>query len=85
MSERTDDDIEDCDDAVDNGHEDGADGVDDGHDAAADGLEDACDLVGMLEMRLRAEEDWTGGCLRRIRRRPLLRCLYDLLWRVVVV
>ena len=43
-TKRTDDDVEDGDDAVDNGHEDGADGVDDGHDALADGAEDGLDL-----------------------------------------
>ena len=50
----TDNDVEDGDDAVHDGHEDGADGVDDGHDAAADGLEDACDLsMGVSIMRFR--------------------------------
>jgi hypothetical protein len=35
-----DNDIEDADDAVDDGHQDGADAVHDGHQAGTDGLED---------------------------------------------
>ena len=39
-----DDDVEERDDAINNGHADGADGVDDGHDDIADGAEDGLDL-----------------------------------------
>lgn len=38
------DDVEDCDDAVDNGCEDRADAVDNRHEAVADGAENAFDL-----------------------------------------
>lgn len=40
-------DVEDGDDAIDDGFEDGADSVDDGHEAGADGLEDGFDLLGV--------------------------------------
>ena len=43
-SQASDYDVEDTEDAVDDGFEDGADAVDDGHDAAADGAEDIFDL-----------------------------------------
>lgn len=42
--ETGDDDIEDCDDAVDNGHDYRSDCVDNGHDALANGPEDGFDL-----------------------------------------
>lgn len=46
-----DDDVEDGDDAVDDGHEDCANAVDDGHEDRADGTEDRGDLKGKVRTR----------------------------------
>ena len=78
-----DDDVEDGDDAADNGHDDGADAVDNGHEHGADGSEDALDLLFASKVSLcvprrgyvsRAGRSLQGegeGYSRKIRRRPL--------------
>lgn len=55
-SQARDNDVEDADDAVDDGHADGADAVDDRAQATADGGEDLLDLRGRV---------WLAGAWRR--------------------